>query len=210
MARVLQGFLGPFTGKVGGAVGGIWKGINYIKGYVIPANPNTVLQQAQRTKFRNVQQLAQSLLGTLILQLWNPFAVKMSGYNYFIQQFINSASSSGLALATSVVSKGGLEPASILTATYATATGDVVVTFDGTPQGNGLGSDSVGLLVLDKTTNDVLFYSIDKSIREDGTLTESLDSGLTATNLMFYIFCSRGTGSTYMVSNSVGQQAVAP
>lgn len=206
MAIVLQGFLGPFTGKVGGAVGGIWKGINYIKGYVIPANPNTVAQQAQRGKFAAVVAVAQALLGTLIATFWNPFAVKMSGYNYFIQQVINSCSATGLLLASTIITKGTLESASSASApTYNTGTGELDFSWSNVISGNGLATDEMYALVVNNTDNTVLFYGSVGTTRTDSGDTVVIEAGLTATELTLYFWLARGTGSTFMVSNSLGQ-----
>jgi hypothetical protein len=45
MSKVNGGLLGTFSGKIGGMVGGSWKGIQYARGYVVPSNPNTDAQK---------------------------------------------------------------------------------------------------------------------------------------------------------------------
>jgi len=50
--KVIPSFLiGSMSGKAGNAVAAVWKGIQYIRQHVIPTNPNTVDQQAQRARF---------------------------------------------------------------------------------------------------------------------------------------------------------------
>jgi len=210
MATLLSGFLGPFTGKVGGAVGAIWKGINYIKEYKIPANPNTAGQQAQRLKFKTVVALAQSLIPTLVTTFWNPFAVKMSGFNYLVKNIFPNMSSTGLIEPAAQMTKGTLEDLVSNTATYATATGDVVATYSSTINGNGLATDLVGILCISKIDNSILGYQASGEVRSDGSTTITIATGLTATNVIVFIWASRGTGSEFMVSNSKGDTCAAP
>ena len=52
MGIIKQGITGGFSGMVGNVVGGSWKGIAYMRiRPVSVANPQTVGQQDQRTKF---------------------------------------------------------------------------------------------------------------------------------------------------------------
>ena len=44
MAKIKAGILSKVSGKVAGVVGGTWKGTNYLRELVKPANPNTPLQ----------------------------------------------------------------------------------------------------------------------------------------------------------------------
>ena len=208
MAVLTQGVLGPFTGKVGGVVGAMWKGINYAKGYAIPANPRTVAQTVQRTKFKTVQALAAQLLGTLIATFWNPFAIKMSGYNYFIQQYILTSSSAGLPTVNSVITKGNLEPVTLSNIAFNPSTHFATGNIDGTIQGNGLSTDYVNLLILDKTNSTVVRYIVNGYTREDYTFSILLPEFSNINNLIFYSWASRGSGSTFMVSNSFGIPAV--
>lgn len=66
MAKLSTGINGPVTGKVGNNVGGIWKGINYVRGNFIPANPQTAAQTAQRDKLAEIVRLSKPILGGLL------------------------------------------------------------------------------------------------------------------------------------------------
>lgn len=202
MAVVLQGFLGPFTGKVGGAVGGIWKGINYIKGYVVPANPNTPAQQTQRFKFSTIQGIAAQLLGSVVSTFWNPFAVKMSGYNYFIQQNISKVSTEGLLSTDFYATKGGLEKPDLTGAVYTSGTGALVLSWDSSVNGNGLPADNMAVLLINNTTNQVVFFDNEIGTRQTGTATVTLPHGLDNEEHIVAIWAYRGTGSTFIVSDS--------
>ena len=52
MGKIKQGILGGFSGKVGSVIGGSWKGKSYMRGIAVStANPRTLKQRMQRTKF---------------------------------------------------------------------------------------------------------------------------------------------------------------
>lgn len=204
MGVILSGILGGFSGKVGPVIGGNWKGIDYMKKYFIPSNPQSVSQTAQRTKFKTVSLLASSLLGSLINTFRNPFAIKMSGYNFFIMDFIKNASSAGLATSDCLVVNGTITKPTILSSDYTAATGDLHIVWDPNLVGNQLNTDNVSFLALDKTNNDVLTYSPSSKVFSDGDVNITLSTGLTAANVISYVWLSRGTGSDFLVSDSDG------
>lgn len=204
MGRLTGGAFGPVYGKVGGTVGSNWKGINTLRQYAIPANPDSDDQKAQRAKFKAVSKLAISLIPTLITAFWNMFAVKMSGYNYFIKKAFPGASSTGLALPGMQVTTGTLEGVSNLTAEYTTVTGTLDMLHSGNHNGNGLDTDSINVLVLDNRTNAVVHYETALATRVDAAASVTLPPGLVAADLIVFCWFSRGTGSELMVSNSTG------
>ena len=98
MARIKQGILGGFSGKIGNIVGSSWKGIAVMKTLPLSvSNPRTAKQVTQRGKFSDAVELAQTILVGLIKPLWDRFAVKQSGFNHFLQQFIKLKPGSDLA-----------------------------------------------------------------------------------------------------------------
>lgn len=87
MGKINRGILGGFSGKVANIIGGSWKGIAYMRSQPLSvAQPNTAAQVNQRASFENLVDLAKASLLLIIHPLWNRLAVKMSGYNFFIQQ----------------------------------------------------------------------------------------------------------------------------
>lgn len=64
-----------------------WKGRPYMRSYTVPANPNTLAQQAQRNQMKNiVQMFQQNIKGTPALKAaWNTEALPelISGFNIF-------------------------------------------------------------------------------------------------------------------------------
>jgi len=84
MAILRSGILGRASGKVAGVVGAHWKGVSYIREKVIPTNPNTTLQQAQRAKMTKAVQFAKLFIGPVFNKYQDHFEKMMSGYNRFI------------------------------------------------------------------------------------------------------------------------------
>lgn len=80
----------------------IWKGRNYIRGYFVPTNPNTVAQQAQRTLMASAVAAWQGLTAVMPVSpplgaeeykdQWNIAArdvyPPISGFNYYTMQYI--------------------------------------------------------------------------------------------------------------------------
>lgn len=85
MARLDQGLLGGYSGKLGTTVGATWKGINVVRTYQPNvANPNTQSQRDHRYKFREIAQLGSFFLASMVIPFWNKGAKRMSGYNAFV------------------------------------------------------------------------------------------------------------------------------
>lgn len=86
MAKIQAGILSQVRGAVGGVVGGTWKGKNYLRQRVTPANPNTVAQQEKRGEFGKAVAFAKTILGPILNTYVDPFQKYMSGFNWFIKQ----------------------------------------------------------------------------------------------------------------------------
>lgn len=100
MAKIRAGILSKVSGKVAGVVGGTWKGTNYLRELVKPANPNTPLQQAQRGKMAFVVRAARQLIGDVLNPYLNKFCKEMSGYNWFCKENIKKSSGTPLVFAS--------------------------------------------------------------------------------------------------------------
>ena len=209
MGVILQGILGGFSGKVGPVVGASWKGIQYMRSYVVPANPNSSGQQGQRTSFSVMVALARDVLSTLINTYWDPFVSGMSGFNRFIQVNIGTLDVSDKLTITSKMALGTLEGVGSITGTYNTGDGETIVTWDQTVYGNGALTDSVGLVVYDQTNDDLTVFT-PAVTRDDESITVTARVGLTATAVFAYLFFYRGTGETFVVSDSVADICAAP
>ena len=86
MAKIKQGILGGFSGKVAGVVGTSWKGRAVMKSRPLSvANPRTEAQQEQRGKFSSIAELASKILTTFVQPVENPVSGDISGYNKFVK-----------------------------------------------------------------------------------------------------------------------------
>lgn len=84
MAKIKQGILGGFSGKVASLVGTSWKGRAVMKSLPLSvANPRTESQVAQRNKFSKVAELASAILTQFVQPVENPISGNISGYNLF-------------------------------------------------------------------------------------------------------------------------------
>ena len=209
MGIILQGILGGFSGKVGPVVGAKWKSIDYMRSYVIPSNPNTAGQQTQRTKFSVMVALARQALSIIIQPFWDMFYTDMSGFNKFISLNIGTLDGSNKLVAGSIMAKGTLESIPSIVATYATGTGVVNCVGSGVPTGNGLTTDAVYVVAYDKVSGDIACEVAGEN-RSNGDWSLTFTAGLTATNVIAWVFCQRGTGSELVVSDSVGDVCAAP
>ena len=91
MATIKQGILGGISGKIGNVVGSSWKGIAVLKSLPLSvANPRTAGQIAQRGAMTGIVAVSRILLAALITVYWNPFAQRMSGYNAFVKENIDT------------------------------------------------------------------------------------------------------------------------
>ena len=109
MARLDQGLLGGFSGKLGTTVGASWKGINVVRTYQpTVANPNSPAQQNHRTLFADWAKLASFLLADFVKPLWDRKAKKMSGYNAFVSANMNSTNDTGHIYPPSIILSQGV------------------------------------------------------------------------------------------------------
>lgn len=208
MGVINQGILGGFSGKVGPVVGGKWKDIDYMRGYVVPANPNTVGQQAVRSKFSQLVETARLLLPSILQPYWDPFLSKMSGFNSWISKNYALADSAGLIDETAIMASGTLEGTASFAATYNTATGVVLTDYDPTIHGNGDEADFVATIVYD-TVGKNFYFDINNLGRGDEEDTVTIPAGLTAANVLAFMFLNRGTGTELIVSDSIGTVCTA-
>lgn len=91
MGKIGKGILGGISGKVANVVGGNWKGIDYLRSKPQSvANPRTVLQVNQRTKFALVLRFLQPNLSFIKIGYKN-YAVKQSQFNSAMSYILNNA-----------------------------------------------------------------------------------------------------------------------
>ncbi|MCO6473709.1 MAG: hypothetical protein J5I57_08265 [Melioribacteraceae bacterium] len=208
MGRILNGILGGVSGKVSGVVGSKWKDIKYLRAYAVPANPDTPDQQIQRSRMRSIVAIARQLIGTLIQPYWNPFYSSMSGFNAFVKYNIMHLTSNDYYLSTdNQMARGNLLGVADFSATYNTSTGEVAATWvDNSNGSTGLITDNA-FFVVAKKDGTILLTDSGSETRGSEAYGLSVPTGLSASDLIVYLFYFRGTGSAVQVSDS---SAVVP
>ena len=87
MAIIKRGILGGFSNKIGNVVGTSWKGISVMRSLPQSVhNPKTEAQEEQRTNFAVASKLGSQLLDSVIKPFWDKKAIRMSGYNLWVQK----------------------------------------------------------------------------------------------------------------------------
>ncbi len=207
MGKINAGITGPLFGKVGGVVGFNWKGINAIRAYAVPANPNTSAQQAERTKFSFIVSVAKLILATILQTYWDPFATAMSGWNLFTQK--NRATVTGDGDYQNIIMAfGDLEQETITKAYYTAENGDIDIQWSPSGLGNGEDTDqSVGVIIDDE--NNIAFVCDDSGTRSQQESMFNIGAGRDLSHLHAYLFFFRGTGSDLMVSNSSYSEVIS-
>lgn len=208
MGRIVNGILGGVSGKVSGVVGSKWKDIKYLRAYAVPANPDTPDQQIQRSRMRTIVAIARQLIGTLIQPYWNPFYSSMSGFNAFVKYNIMQLTANDYYLSTdNLMSRGNLLGVADLSATYNTSNGGIDISWTDNSNGStGLITDNA-FFVIAKKDGTILLTDTNSETRGSEALGFFIPAGLSTSDLIVYLFFSRGTGSSVEVSNS---SAVVP
>lgn len=112
---------------------GSWRGINYARQYVIPANPRTQAQQANRTRFALLREMWK-LAPAALRAPWDAFATgrPFLPFNKFVgenNRLLNGEADFSMAI-MSPGARGGLPPISVVAAAGAQA-GEVTITVTG-------------------------------------------------------------------------------
>lgn len=162
-----------------------WKGINVVRSYVIPTNPNSTAQQTQRSFFADIVSYGSALLGSIVQEYWKLLAIGKSEFNAFVGANLDSMSSS-VDWANFFAAKGTLLSSSITDAQYAGS--NTTITFPTSATGNQLTTDIAVGVVVDRTSKKWYVNTAESATRADGTLVVTCEAGLTEANLKAYLF----------------------
>jgi len=210
---VVHGALGNIRGKAGGWTFSVLKGQQIMKEKSIPFNPQSTKQTAIRTVFRKIISEFKPVAQDWVQTLWNPFATgKETGWGNLISKNLLAMGDTWDA-SKLVPTYGSIDPPLDLAATYDTATGNVVVTWDDTEFGNRESDNKDNNLKTLEDDEDVQFDDIGNTDFGDGTATYSIPTGYTATNVrVWQSFRSLDpvTGEVTGVSNSATCVCTAP
>lgn len=108
MAKIKQGILGGFSGKVANVVGTSWKGRAVMKSQPLSvSNPRTENQVGQRNKFSKIAVLASQILTQFVQPVENPISGNISGYNLFCKDNKTAFDAAGDFVPANLVCGGG-------------------------------------------------------------------------------------------------------
>lgn len=210
MGIIKQGILGGFSGKVGPVIGSSWKGIDYMKGVPTSvANPQTAPQMAQRGKFSNAVDFAKEILAGTIKPLRDRFAVKMSGYNAFMQDNISLFESAMPTPASNlIIASGKMEKTEISSVSSVAESPDYVVEWtDDSGQGYKTATDKAYIVAFNEDTGEIASASA-VGVRSDETATVSFDIGFNpGMTIHIYLVFLREDGT--VVSNTAYKTVVS-
>lgn len=173
MAKIQAGILSQVRGAVGGVVGGTWKGKNYLRQRVTPANPNTVAQQEKRGEFGRAVAFAKTILGPVLNTYVDPFQKYMSGFNWFIKQN-KTKFKEDTNYSTLILTDGKLTPVIALGGTV--ADGQAKVGYEGTEYPGLITAVDVQAVFFNMETNEVAISAKVQGVNDSGELSAAVGS----------------------------------
>lgn len=205
MGKISQGILGGLSGKVGNIIGGSWKGIDYIR--IKPssvANPRTVGQVNQRTKFSSVLEFLQPNKEFLRIGYKN-YAVKRTEFNSAMSYLLNNAIT-GIApdftvdYSNALLSRGSLSGV-LNGTTLTTIPGQVDFNWDdNSDEGNANTTDKAMVLVYNPSKKESI-YILDGALRTAETQSISIPNTYAGDTIEMFMAFVSADGS--QVSNSI-------
>ena len=203
MGKLRSGILGHLSGKVAGVVGSRWKDKSTLREYVIPANPDTDPQKAQRSKMRIGVAMMKGLVGQIFNEYVDKFQKSMSGFNYALSQNM-ACFLAPITVEDISICWGQLWPVTAPTATYVTP--NVVCAWGSNDYGNnGAATDKIYACVYDISTGRWYFAGAEVA-RSTVGITVPCEAGLSEANLFAYVLAAKYSPTSptllEMVSNS--------
>jgi len=203
MARLKNGLLGGFTGKVGNLVGSSCRGVEYVKSR--PAkmtNPRTKKQTKQRSKFTLSQDFLSSIVPIIRIG-FKDFAVEgKSAFNAAMSYNMINAIKTGsegseLDYNNILVSRGSLSASNSIDTQVVGS--ELNFSWDSAIEENAKSNDQV-MVIAYNSTKEVSVYDINAGKRKSGNTSISLPSGWSGDIIETYIAFKNEEGT--MVSNS--------
>lgn len=213
MGRISKGVLGGFSGKIGNVVGGSWKGIDYMR--IKPssvANPKTVGQVDQRTKFTAALQFLQPLKDFVKVGYKN-HANKMTEFNsamsYTLGNAITGVSPDFLVdYSTALLSRGSL-PGALNPEVESTVAGSVEVTWDDNTLNGTAAATDKSLIALYNPNKAEAIYTLEGAARSIGTQNLVVPTNYSGDDLEAYISFQSADGTSVSNSIYIGSVTVA-
>lgn len=206
MGKIGKGILGGVSGKVANVVGASWKGIDYLRAKPLNvANPRTVPQVNQRTKFSLVLRFLQPNLNFVKIGFKN-YAVKQSQFNSAMSYALNNAITGStiedfaIDYSLALLSKGTLSGA--LNPVFDLSTpGQVQFSWDdNSNEGSASSTDKAMVVVYNPLKGESVFIT-DGAARIDQSQTVSIPNSYYGDEL--YMFISFKNLAETQMSNSI-------
>lgn len=167
MAKIPAGILGRLSGSVGNVTGASWKGIAYIREKVVPSNPQTVAQTAQRVYFALIQAALKPHLASAIRPYMGAIFARMSAFNAATKLALDTMG--GLFNSCNLtISAGPLDRPEIISAVYDPVS--VFVSWNDASPLDASGSNVIRAFVLDRLTGAVLGVGTPMTREEAGVV----------------------------------------
>ena len=170
MAKIKQGILGGFSGKIANVVGTSWKGLAVMKAKPLSvANPRTVKQTNQRTKFKTASKMSALLRVFVMIPFWNHLAQYMSGANLWMQKNLQFFNSDGTCSPAALIfSQGSIGNQAGLACAYNPITHTFAVEWvGGTLPTNGLATDEIGIIIVNSNSTLCAGLDLGTVVRSD-------------------------------------------
>ncbi|MEA2104175.1 MAG: DUF6266 family protein [Candidatus Cloacimonadota bacterium] len=194
MARLRAGILGKVSGKVANVVAGNWRGINYVRERVTPANPRSANQTAVRESFALLVLLGRATMSQYIRTYWDKLASgkPFTGWSKFIGT--NQKTIAGTTSWENIkFSTGDLEQLKSLNISAKEADRKVACNWSKNCVSNGAVTDSVIVNVYSEK-NEFL-YSQDSAVTRDDEIVVVSISDITLGDILFvYADCYNANG----------------
>ena len=205
MGKIGRGILGGVSGKVANVVGARWKGIDYIRAKPQSvANPRTLLQVNQRTKFALVLRFLQPNLNFIKIGYKN-YAVKKSQFNSAMSFILNNAiigvsPDFEIDYSVALLSRGNL--AGALNPVFdLTTPGQVQFSWDdNSTDGNALATDNVMVVAYNPLKGESV-YLTEGATRADLSQTVIIPNSYAGDDLQLFI--SFKNAEETQLSNSI-------
>lgn len=149
--------MGGIRGKVGGVVGGNWRGVDYLRAYSKPGYSNTDAQAAQRTAMGYVVAAAKPFVGRVFNTYTDKFLSRLSGFNWCVRENMAIARSAGV-VADLKITSGPLYPGSLVSAVRGVS--NTVITWSTDTGVDGAAGD-VAIAYLRNHETNVVAFAVD-------------------------------------------------
>ncbi len=212
MGTIKQGILGGFSGKVGSVIGGVWKGISYMRGIALSyTDAKSDAQLAHRQKFAVVGHFLQPL-SEFLQESFRNYAVRMTGINAaFKYNFANAVTGTypnqAIDYPNARVAQGNL-PAPLNAVASSTVAG--TVKFDWDDNSGELGADAADetmIVIYNPVQNQAVNIS-GLAERADGTQTVTVPASFSGDLVQCYLAFKQNPDNGTEISNSAFAGAV--